>query len=187
MKMVGGPGNVMRIMKTSFWLVACTISYWLGYTAELRAERLDVQTCLALKTEKAALIEGGTKEHMSKGAEWAKANLAEEALNNIKRYITITEKLNFRCHFVKPKVTANINNKSLSSIPLPIRKPQFRGSTAPTKATNLPTKSQSVAATKAVQKPKDSKEKTNKKPRSIQASTFAKPSSELKVEGFSPD
>ena len=58
---------------------------------------LDPASCAKLKTEQETMERSGLKEAVSRGPEWAKANLSAEKLNEIKRLIEVDEQLLFRC------------------------------------------------------------------------------------------
>ena len=62
-----------------------------------RAAQLDKDSCAKLKTEQAELEQSGTRGSMGRGPEWAKANLAPEKLEQIRRLIEVDEQLLFRC------------------------------------------------------------------------------------------
>lgn len=62
-----------------------------------RATPLDAESCTKLKGEQAELEQAGVRGTMSKGPEWAKANLAADKLDQIKRLIEVDEQLLFRC------------------------------------------------------------------------------------------
>ena len=62
-----------------------------------RAAQLDKDSCSKLKTEQAQLEQGGVRGSLGKGPEWAKANLAPEKLEQVRRLIEVDEQLLFRC------------------------------------------------------------------------------------------
>lgn len=66
-------------------------------TLALRATPLDKDGCTKLKVEQSQLEQGGTRGSMGRGPEWAKANLAPEKLDQIRRLIEVDEQLLFRC------------------------------------------------------------------------------------------
>ncbi len=66
-----------------------------GYA--LRAAPLDKEDCARLKTEQGQLELSGARGDMGKGPEWAKANLAPDKLEQIRRLIEVDEQLLFRC------------------------------------------------------------------------------------------
>ena len=61
--------------------------------------------CAELATEHMTLVAGGVKDDFGKGAEWGKANLKAARLNEIERYIEVTEQLGFRCGFARARFT----------------------------------------------------------------------------------
>jgi hypothetical protein len=63
----------------------------------LAAEPLDKEACGKLQAERASLIVLGVDKEFAKGADWAKANLPQPELDQLKRYLTIDEQLKFRC------------------------------------------------------------------------------------------
>jgi hypothetical protein len=62
-----------------------------------RAAQLDKDSCTKLKTEQAQLEQGGTRVSLGKGPDWAKANLAPDKLDQVRRLIELDEQLLFRC------------------------------------------------------------------------------------------
>jgi hypothetical protein len=66
-------------------------------TLALRAAPLDKDGCTKLKVEQSQLEQSGTRGSMGRGPEWAKANLAPEKLDQIRRLIEVDEQLLFRC------------------------------------------------------------------------------------------
>ncbi len=103
-----------------------------SYSQEVMAERLKRDACKGLTKQKNALIKAGAAKNMKKGPDWAKNNLNEAALAEIKSFIDISEKLIFQCNqkglqvagkpeeaLVKKKETKFIK----STAPLPARRP----------------------------------------------------------------
>src|SRR5262245_28498552 len=74
--------------------------------AQARAAPLDADTCAKLRGEHSQLELAGVEKDMEKGPEWAKANLAADKLDRIRRFIDLEEQLLFRCR-----------DKSLVSLP----------------------------------------------------------------------
>jgi hypothetical protein len=66
-------------------------------TLALRAAPLDKDDCAKLKVEQSQLEQAGTRGSMGRGPEWAKANLATEKLEQIRRLIEVDEQILFRC------------------------------------------------------------------------------------------
>ena len=65
--------------------------------AHVHATPLDADACAKLKIERGVLEQAGVRGNMAKGAEWAKANLSEDKLQQIKRVIDLDGQLLFRC------------------------------------------------------------------------------------------
>lgn len=65
--------------------------------AHVHATPLDADACAKLKIERGVLEQAGVRYNMAKGAEWAKANLSEDKLQQIKRVIDLDGQLLFRC------------------------------------------------------------------------------------------
>ena len=61
------------------------------------AAALDQDACARLKTELLQLELAGTRTSMAKGPDWAKANLAADKLQQIKRLMEVEEQILFRC------------------------------------------------------------------------------------------
>lgn len=74
--------------------------------AQAGAAPLDADTCAKLRGEHSQLELAGVEQEMEKGPEWAKANLASDKLDRIRRFIELEEQLLFRCR-----------DKSLVSLP----------------------------------------------------------------------
>ena len=64
---------------------------------EVRAAPLDAATCGQLKGEQVRLEQVGVRTNMAKGPQWAKANLAADKVDQIRRLIELDEQLLFRC------------------------------------------------------------------------------------------
>lgn len=61
------------------------------------AAPLEPEACTALSAERANLLRAGVEADMSRGAAWARQNLADDRLLLIKRLIEVNEQLSFRC------------------------------------------------------------------------------------------
>jgi hypothetical protein len=84
--------------------IALAAALWtavLAIASPAMAERLDKPACDALRSEEDGLVQAGIKTDMEKGAEWAKANLSAERLNQIARFIELGEQIAFRCREIK--------------------------------------------------------------------------------------
>lgn len=75
-----------------------------------RANPLDGKSCEELGLEQDALKALGVEGDMAKGHEWARANLAQNDLNMVRRFIEISERVKFRCAGVtKAKLDPKLN------------------------------------------------------------------------------
>ena len=102
-----------------------------------RSEALDKAACIELGAVQDKYIKSGIEQTLKKGAEWAKANLSEASLQEVKEYLIVEENLLFRCPSLKrkaraafPRATSKIERKSVPAavkktvriaIPLPVR------------------------------------------------------------------
>jgi hypothetical protein len=62
-----------------------------------RSEPLDAATCGQLRGEQVRMEQSGVRASMEKGPQWAKANLAADKLDQIRRLMDVDEQLIFRC------------------------------------------------------------------------------------------
>jgi len=90
------------------------------------AKPLGSETCKVLKAEKTALRKQGVVKSMKNGPTWAKANLAEDELSRIKRYLMLQDHIKFRCFKNQKKLVPDAAPKSAKKppkqVPLPLRK-----------------------------------------------------------------
>lgn len=82
--------------------VLCAAANLLLAASSVRAEPLDEPACNRLKNEQARLASEGLKTDMLRGPAWAKANLPQAKLDEIKQLMDIEEQLAFRCPLPKP-------------------------------------------------------------------------------------
>ena len=118
----------------------------------LRAAPLDKDGCAKLKTEQGQLEHAGTRSGMGRGPEWAKANLAPDKLEQIKRLIEVDEQLLFRCQgrplVNLPQDPDAAAEKDVPKRPVPKKAPDAAKKAPPVKKAAAP-----AAAPKAVTKP----------------------------------
>lgn len=84
------------------------------------AEPLDPEECAKLVAEHKEMVGTGIEAELTKGPEWAVANLGEEGLKRIRHFLMIEEQLRFRC----PPVQSAASDEAGSSMPLPQRNPE---------------------------------------------------------------
>jgi hypothetical protein len=114
------------------------------FTAQAAAVPLAPEDCVRARSEQFILEGSGVPADMSRGAEWARANLDPERLKRIARWIELQEYILFRC----PR-------------PKPPPQPESAGNTQPRDADD------SAAGQKKPQKPKAAK----KQPSAAQSET----------------
>lgn len=95
----------MRVMRRRFWpraAVAAILPLAALLASPLQAGRLDAETCKRLEEERKDLVQQGVQKNMAKGYQWAKANLTQDNLTLIRRFLEIQESLEFRCKVLTP-------------------------------------------------------------------------------------
>ncbi len=63
--------------------------------------KIDAETCNLLRLEQIKFRQSGILDDMSKGAEWAKANLPADRLREIEHYLQLDEQVKFGCRDAK--------------------------------------------------------------------------------------
>jgi hypothetical protein len=84
-------------MTRAFLCLALGIAAGLAVMSDVRATPLDPDACAKLKVEREGLEQAGVRGNMAKGPQWAKANLASDKLEQIRRLIDLEGQLLFRC------------------------------------------------------------------------------------------
>lgn len=77
--------------------IALSLLAALVLSPALRAAPLDKEGCEKLKTERVWLEQAGARGFMTKGPQWAKANLEPGKLEQVRRLLEVDEQLLFRC------------------------------------------------------------------------------------------
>jgi hypothetical protein len=81
------------------------------------AEPLDKESCSELKDQQKTLLTNEMKAALARGPDWVKDHLSSEELDKVRRFLSVEEKVAFRCRsngLVIPKP---------EPVPLPDRKP----------------------------------------------------------------
>lgn len=107
------------MLRKSASILTVLLAVACGAALPARSASLDADSCNRLKTEQDALEKGGVRASMAKGPEWAKANLAPDKLEEIRRTIELDEQLLFRCAG-KPLVVLPPEADPAASPPEPI-------------------------------------------------------------------
>lgn len=72
-----------------------------SFSASATQPKVDADTCSALRLEQIKFRSSGILDDMSKGPEWAKANLPADRLREIEHYIQLDEQVKFGCRDAK--------------------------------------------------------------------------------------
>lgn len=118
--------------------------------------KLDSDTCVQLRAEEAKFRQSGILNDMSKGPQWAKANLSADRLREVQHYIELDEQVQFGCRDAKLSIDAakaseaaariEINSDADPTVPLvkdpakPGTSPAIKTKKAPAKSTHKKTK-----------------------------------------------
>lgn len=140
--------------------VALAVMIILPFTAQ--AERLSKRECKLLQQQRGILVKGGASKNMGRGTKWVKKNLSKPALEDLKQYIEISEKLLFQCGHTTMK-HVNLRTKRPARPKKPAKKKQKTSQDADgapkkkTKSTSSSVKSSAnknsrIATTKKVSK-----------------------------------
>lgn len=111
------------------------------YMPQARALPLTQAACERYAAERATLARLGVRDHLQRGAQWARANLTQPQLDLIQRYIRIEEALKFRCpdEFAVRPVEARQEPRRLDVMPpAPVRKPGETPQTGVTRSQTPP-------------------------------------------------
>ena len=63
--------------------------------------KIDADTCTAIRLEQIKFRQSGILDDMSKGPEWAKANLPSDRLREVEHYLLLDEQVKFGCRDAK--------------------------------------------------------------------------------------
>jgi hypothetical protein len=113
--------------------------------------KLDAETCTSLRLEQIKFRQSGVLDDLSKGAEWAKSNLAPDRLREIAHYLELDEQVKFGCRDAKLSPAAEKASEAAARIEIN----SDADPTAP--VTNDPPKPGSAADKKAAPKKVDRK------------------------------
>lgn len=72
-----------------------------SFSAWATQPKVDAETCTALRLEQIKFRASGILDDMSKGPQWAKANLPPDRLREIEHYIQLDEQVKFGCRDAK--------------------------------------------------------------------------------------
>jgi hypothetical protein len=98
------PARSERVISSRSFLLALALLASATVLTKARAAPLDADTCNKLMIEQGTLEDAGAEQNMAKGPEWAKANLAPEKIEQVRRFIELEALILFRCRS-KSRVT----------------------------------------------------------------------------------
>lgn len=78
--------------------------------------KLDRDACAQLRAEEKKFRQAGILSDMSKGADWAKANLSAERLREVQHYIELDEQVQFGCRDARLSVDAQKASEAAARI-----------------------------------------------------------------------
>ena len=85
------------------------------------AEPLDKESCANLQIERKKLLTRDMQAALEQGPDWVKDHLNEEAIDRVRHFLRVEEKIQFRC---RGGGVAKVPAKSTAAtVPLPDRKP----------------------------------------------------------------
>jgi len=96
------------------------------------AEPLDKESCAGLQNERKQLFNADMQAALEQGPDWVKKHLTDEAIERVRRFLSVEEQIQFRCRgdgvakaVVKPTdaKAADGTATDAASVPLPDRKP----------------------------------------------------------------
>lgn len=164
--------------------------------------KLDSDTCAQLRVEETKFRQSGILSDMSKGPEWAKANLSADRLREVQHYIELDEQIQFGCRDARLSVDAakaseaaariEINSDADPTVPL-VKDPAKPDASTAAKPKKAPAKSTHKKA-KTVDPKSGSLEQPKKTTTSSlpvapppQPSVAGQGSSTAQSSGFAPD
>ncbi len=92
----------------------------LAMPASAPAKPLEYDNCQELKTEQRTLRNAGVERNMRRGPDWAKANLTDEDLGQVRRYLTVEELIRFRCGIKRKPKTQQAKSVARPPQPMPV-------------------------------------------------------------------
>lgn len=105
------------------------------------AEPLDKEACLALQVERKKLLTPKMQAALEQGPDWVKNHLNDEDIEQVRQFLSVEEKIEFRCRgggVAKPTESAATSPGGADLVPLPDRKPAPPPSAVATGASDTP-------------------------------------------------
>lgn len=153
--------------------IALAASLVLATAAFATQPKIDAETCAQLRLEETKFRQSGILNDISKGAEWAKANLTPERLRDVEHYLTLGEQVEFGCRDAKLSPDAEKASEAASRIeknsdadptaPLSAASPKAGGTPPVATDPPKPSKPESTANRPATKKAPQKKRAIHKK------------------------
>jgi hypothetical protein len=102
-----------NIPRCAITLAASLVSATAAFATQ---PKIDAETCAQLRLEESKFRQSGILNDMSKGPEWAKANLTPERLRAVEHYLTLGEQVEFGCRDAKLSADAEKASEAASRI-----------------------------------------------------------------------
>jgi hypothetical protein len=140
------PAGVTMPLLRSIAVALFTASSALALGFSAVAEPLDKQSCASLQVERNKLLTRDMQAALDRGPDWVKDHLNDQELEQVRQFLGVEEKIQFRCRgggVAKPALQAAGTpgqTPSADVVPLPDRKPA-----PPTETTSEAKSSQTVA------------------------------------------
>ncbi len=154
---------VLAVHRRAYWCPSRTTLAALGALmiaaisgSPSRAGVLDAESCRRHKSEYDTLGASGIREMLTRGPDWAKANLTKERMEQVRRYLALEEDVRFRCPLGKarPELEA-AESEAGASTPLNADESAPASKTPPAAAAKPARKSKQSAAQSAAKSPAD--------------------------------
>jgi hypothetical protein len=91
------------------------------------AEPLDKESCANLQVERSKLLTRDMQAALDQGPDWVKNHLTEEAIDKVRRFLSVEEQIQFRCRgggvAKVPAKSTDPTPQDAATVPLPDRKP----------------------------------------------------------------
>jgi hypothetical protein len=91
------------------------------------AEPLDKESCANLQVERKKLFNRDMQAALDQGPDWVKGHLNDEAIEKVRRFLSVDEQIQFRCRsggVAKPaEKSTDAASRNAATVPLPDRKP----------------------------------------------------------------
>ncbi len=132
--------------------------------------KIDTETCNSLRLEQIKFRQSGILDDMSKGAEWAKANLSADRLREIEHYLQLNEQVSFGCRDAKLSPEAERASEAAARIEINSdADPTAPASNDPPKPGAADPKVAPKKTAKKKVKPSDSKAGANKSAKAVKS------------------